>query len=686
MSTAKDEISKAAPARAGTPSSVEPEKDVVSLPVTASGPVKEGHAAVASASRSAALYKVFGRRGVAIWFLYLSLALLTFTGLAGSTTGSFLAFATSAFGKHSLLSAIDTVVYVFGGIGKPFIAKLADITSRPIAYAISLLFYILGFVIVATSQHVSTVAVGELFYNIGSVGLDFITDVIIADLTPLQWRGFMGSLSSAPFIINAYISGFIVQGLGEDGWRWAYGIFAIVMPVVMAPGMIVLFWADFKAKRMGIGEESFATSNYAARTVPSERQPWSSIALEFMRKIDAIGLLLLGGSWTLIFLPFSLKSGAKGGYANASLIAMFVVGGILLIAFSLWEWFGTAHPILPRRILNRTFVGAVIVDILYLLSGAMRSTYWTSWSYVITDWSLYNWTLFSNTLTVGLCVFGMIAGLLQRYTHRYKVRSTLANSAHTLISIQLILMAGMCIRVIDVALAWTQILTSAGSAFIVVCTRVASQASVPHEDLATAMANLSLWSKLGSASGSAIAGAVWSSHMPRNLSKHLTPLGVSAAQILKIFGSIRSAKLEKAEIRAGVLQAYDDTIQPLYLGALVIAIVMVVPAAFMRNYYLGKTQNAVDDKIHPFYEAEAEAGAPPMVPQDLEHGRTDDGSEEKTTADKMAVEHDATVDELDKSSPLSQGSDSASEARSPHTTATAKISMPQFKSLPAKPI
>jgi len=65
-------------------------------------------------------------------------------------------------------------------LGKPFIAKLADITSRPVAYAVSLVIYVLGFVIVATSKNVTTVAVGELFYSVGSVGLDFVTDVIVA--------------------------------------------------------------------------------------------------------------------------------------------------------------------------------------------------------------------------------------------------------------------------------------------------------------------------------------------------------------------------------------------------------------------------------------------------------------------------------------------------------------------------
>ena len=88
------------------------------------------------------------------------------------------------------------------------------------------------------------------------------------------------------------------------------------MPAIMAPGMAILFWADWKAKRMGIGEQSFAASNYAARTSTIERKGWVNNVVEMLKQVDAIGLLLLGASWSLLFLPFSLKSGAKGGYAN----------------------------------------------------------------------------------------------------------------------------------------------------------------------------------------------------------------------------------------------------------------------------------------------------------------------------------------------------------------------------------
>lgn len=88
-----------------------------------------------------------------------SSGLIAYTySLAENTTSTYLAFATSAFSKHSLLGAISTATSVLGGVSKPFIAKLSDITSRPHAYSVSLVFYVVGFAVIASSNGVSAVS------------------------------------------------------------------------------------------------------------------------------------------------------------------------------------------------------------------------------------------------------------------------------------------------------------------------------------------------------------------------------------------------------------------------------------------------------------------------------------------------------------------------------------------------
>lgn len=90
---------------------------------------------------------------------------------------------------------------------------------------------------------------------------------------------------------------------------------------------------------------------------------------------------------------------------------MIVIGGVLIFVFALYEIYVSPFPLMPPSVFNNTFNCAVIVDTIYILAGGLRSTYFSSFVYTVKDWSLQNWTYFNNTLTLTLCVFGVIAGL-----------------------------------------------------------------------------------------------------------------------------------------------------------------------------------------------------------------------------------------------------------------------------------
>jgi len=147
----------------------------------------------------------------------------------------------------------------------------------------------------------------------------------------------------------------------------------------------------------------------------------------------------------------------------------------------------------------------------------------------------------------------------------------------------------------DAELVWTQILIAMGGAFSVVGSRVASQASVPHQDMATVIALLALWSSVGAAIGSAIAAAVWTGKMPDNLMKQLSGK-LTAEEILEIYGSIKTARKQTPDIRAGVIAAYNDTVWYLYLPALILSIVPLIAAFTTTNFFLGDTHNAIERK------------------------------------------------------------------------------------------
>lgn len=44
--------------------------------------------------------------------------------------------------------------------------------------------------------------------------------LIIADITSIQWRGFVNGVASLPFIINAFVASDISSAISYGNWRW----------------------------------------------------------------------------------------------------------------------------------------------------------------------------------------------------------------------------------------------------------------------------------------------------------------------------------------------------------------------------------------------------------------------------------------------------------------------------------
>ncbi|KAL0580016.1 hypothetical protein V5O48_002019 [Marasmius crinis-equi] len=550
-----------------------------------------------------------------MWALGISVLVCAWAySLDSSTTSNYAPFVTSGFSQHSNISALSIARGIIASVCKPFLAKISDITSRPYTYILVLILYVVGYSIVATCKTFAVYVVGEVFVAIGSSGLDLLNHIIVADLTTLEWRGFISSMLSMPFVINTWFAGEIVEALSEgEQWRWGYGMFAIIMPVVLGPAIVTLIYLDRKAQKLGI--VNMASSNAArreARALAAEKGEnvedphgivvgeavstnltWWQRMKNNLVEIDGFGLILLGFGWSLLLLPFSLKSYAKGGWHNPSMIAMMVVGGVVLILFVLFERFVATKPIVPRRLLlNKTFMCAAGIELIYMMAGQLRGLYLSSFIYIVEDWSIRNWTYFNNTMTICLCLFGAVAGLIFRWTHRYKFLQIL----------------GLCVKIIGVgillngkkatqsvgAFAMSQVLIGAGGAFSVVGSRVASQASVPHQDLALSISILALFTNIGSAIGSALAAVIWSGKMPGLLREHL-PSSVTNVQVTKFFGNIKAIRTYDYDspVRQGAIAAYRETLWYLVVPALCISFIPVILALLQTNFYLGKQQNAI---------------------------------------------------------------------------------------------
>lgn len=75
--------------------------------------------------------------------------------------------------------------------------------------------------VIATSHGITQIAVGEIIYAFGYTGLQMLQQIIVADMTTLRWRGLVGGLLTAPFIVNIFVSAEIASSVLPD-WRRGY--------------------------------------------------------------------------------------------------------------------------------------------------------------------------------------------------------------------------------------------------------------------------------------------------------------------------------------------------------------------------------------------------------------------------------------------------------------------------------
>ncbi|GAA5996014.1 uncharacterized protein JCM10292_004891 [Rhodotorula paludigena] len=583
------------------------EKRSIQSSTPATAPHKEGEptfksrgvVGVEAIARAAAASKQ-GR--YSLYFVaFLIYCLQWVAAMASSMTGSLSVFAASHFEAHSSgLSTLSIATSIIGSVCLPFLAKAADVFSRPMVYAVCMVLQVVGYVITLKSPTLAAYVVGNVFSSIGSSGFDLMNTILMADLTPLKYRGLASAILTSPFLFTVWYTSEIVDALStEDKWRWGYGMFAIIYPVIWIPALTALFWLERRALKDNLINFEVARTGVddTAVDVPAhvEEKTYWQRTVQVFQEVDTIGLLLLGFGWSLLLLPFALYSGADGGFSNRSLIAMLAIGPACLIAYPVYEWKFAKYPSMPKRILfNRTFVTSVIINFFYMLAAYLQLLYLSSYVYIVTDIGVTKWNYFNNVQNMGLCGFALVAGLLFRITHRYKAWQIF----------------GICIRIIGYGLlvnkngvhdfgrlVMSQLLGGIGSAFSSIGSQVSVQASVPHQDVALVAALLLLWSSIGASVGDAIAGQWWGQEMPLNLRKYL-PSSVNDTEVETFFGDITTIKEYDfgSVVREGATKAYEVTVFPLWAAALGVSFVCLIAAMFQSNFFLGDSQNAYDHK------------------------------------------------------------------------------------------
>lgn len=417
-----------------------------------------------------------------------------------------------------------------------------------------------------------TYAAAQVFYWVGANGIDYTMSIFIADTSHLKNRGLMLAFVSSPYLVTTWIGGPAAQSiLSGMGFRWGFGVFAILQPIVCFPLWALFTYNYRKAKKAGLIPE-----RNSGRT-------WTQSLKYYAIEFDLLGMLIFMTGLALFLLSFSLEAYQAKGYKSGLFIGFIVVGGLLIVGFAFYEKHLAPKTFIPWNVLlDRTVMGAYVFSASLYVEFYIWDSYFYSFLVVVTNQSVTFATYITNTYTMGSCLFSFVVGYLIRRTGRFKWIALYFAVPVTALGIGLMIH----FRQPDVNIGYIvmcQIFIAVAGGAGVICEQIAAMAAVQQQDVAVTLACESMFTSIGGAVGLAIAAAIWTNVFPQKLAAYLP--ADAQADLASIYGDItvQTSYPVGSPTRDAINHAYGDAQKDMLIASTAVMVISWVAVAFWRD-------------------------------------------------------------------------------------------------------
>lgn len=205
---------------------------------------------------------------------------------------------------------------------QPF-GKFSIIFGRKYTMVTAIVLFEAGSLMCALAKSMNVLIGGRVLAGVGAAGIQGMVFVIISEVVPIEKRPIGMAIISSVFAV-ASVLGPLIGGAftSHVSWRWAFYINLPIGGIALA----FLLWA-FNPPR-----------------------PTSSI-VEELKTFDYFGTFLLI-SGCVIFLLALTFGGSDFSWDSAAVILCFVLGGLLIIAFIIWNGWFSKNQIIAVEVLK----------------------------------------------------------------------------------------------------------------------------------------------------------------------------------------------------------------------------------------------------------------------------------------------------------------------------------------------
>jgi MFS transporter, SIT family, siderophore-iron:H+ symporter len=529
----------------------------------------------------------YGRIGKLM--VYFAVFLISYTyGLDGGIRYVFQAQATASYSTHSLLSTINVIRAVVAAAAQVVVARLSDVFGRMEIFIVSVLFYVVGTIIESQSYDVQRFAGGSVLYQIGYTGIILIVELIVADMSFLNWRLAAAFVPALPFIINTWISGNITGDLGTK-WSWGIGMWAIILPVASIPLLICFSHMQWRAKKSGQLDALSSEHAELKRLGPIKyfgHLFWT---------LDMIGIIFVIAIFGLILAPFTLAGGIQTEWKKAKIIAPIVIGFVCIPFFIWWEAV-SKHPIAPYHLLkDRGIWAGLIIAVFIDFIWYMQGDYMYTVLIVAANQSVKAATRITSLYSFVSVIVGTILGVA--IVPRFKRLKVFVVFGTVLWLVSM----GMLIKFRGGSTSVSGIIGSLcllgfGAGLFTYPVQVLVQARTRHEHMAVITALYLASYNIGSALGASVSGAIWTQLLPKELLKNLDNTTLATSAYGDPFTFIVDYPWGTPE-RIAVVAAYQHIQKILIIVGTCLCIPLIIAAMFTIDTKLEAVQSLANAEV-----------------------------------------------------------------------------------------
>ncbi|MEU3141107.1 MDR family MFS transporter [Nocardiopsis alba] len=497
----------------------------------------------------------------------LVLAMLT-SMLTNSIIGTALPTIMGELGGQDRLAWVATAALLTMTASTPVWGKLSDIWGRKLLFQIALGVFIVASLAAGFAQNINWLIAARALQGLGVGGLATLPNIILGDVVSPRERGrysgLIGMVFGVSTVLGPLVGGFLVDS--PLGWRWC---FLITVPLAVVAFAVIQFM--------------FRMPFTPRRKAPVD---WLGAALIFSAASTAIVLLSLGGTQ----IPWN----SPAAYAMG-------IGTVLLTVAAILVERRAAEPIIPTRLFrNRTFVlasaGSVAVGM--MMFGLI--IYMPQYLQMVHGMSPTVSGLMTLPLVGCFLVTSIGSGFAISGSGRWKAYPVVG-MVLCVLGFTVLTMAQYDPGLTTVVVG--QMLVGLGFGLNMQILLLATQSSLPVEDMASGTASVTFFRNLGGAMGVAAFGAVMVGRLNNALADAMTAARAeleadvaagtdSGADELTV-GLEQAAESAQGSpelvhslpdpIREVVVHAFDHAMQGVFVAGVPIAACGLIAVTFMKG-------------------------------------------------------------------------------------------------------